>query len=336
MTRKLILRLLALTLSLLLPVCTLAEGSPSPTIIVAASDFQGFPSDGMPPDDILISITARIAQDFPRVDGVLFAGDYSRDAIYDAAPGIALIEEILDHTGWGDADTVYCQGNHDLLQTGPFANGPIEADTYCVYVIREDDFPQSPYNDFRVRNVSELLKVWLDGKIAAGYDRPIFILTHLPLHYTTRGDNSYAALLFDVINAAGAQGLNIIFLSGHNHSSTYDYEIGYNICLLPGDEIYVMDGSADESGIIVPCRYEHLTFTYMNAGYVSADVGGEVQSMTVFVIDEEAVTIYRYSADGPINLKSPGSQKRLNLASYKSTYPSPQILPLTGPDNEQK
>ncbi len=329
MTRKLTTWLLLLLLCLA-PLYTSAEGEvPSPTVLLAASDFQGFPDEGLPPDDIIRDIMARIKEDFPQVNGILFAGDYTRDAACDAGPGIESLRRLIRENGWSDELLVLCQGNHDLLKSGDFASGAIEAETYSMFVIREDDFPQSPINDYRVKQAATKLKTYLDEKIAIGYTKPVFVLTHLPLHYTARGDNSYAHILFEVLNAAGAQGLNIFFLCGHNHSNPYDNEIGFNICLLPGDEIFVMTDSMETP------LYDHLAFTYMNCGYVSVDVGGAEQSMTVFVIEGDAVTLYRYGKNGVIDLKSPGKQSRFNLASYKSTYPSPQTVPAPDTDGEK-
>ena len=139
--------------------------------------------------------------------------------------------------------------------------------------------------------------------------------------------------IFDELNIAGAAGLNIIFLYGHNHSSNWDdYLGGAAVFLTKGDSMIVAQGGKK--------TYKEMTlsFTYMNAGYVgyfrSRNDGSERDlTMTVFEITDDKVVIKRYSENGLHDLKSAGVPnsygKPLEYDANASVYESPQILDLT-------
>lgn len=139
--------------------------------------------------------------------------------------------------------------------------------------------------------------------------------------------------IYDEIDKAALNGLNIIFMYGHNHSNGWDdYLGGASVFLNKGDSILISDGTK--------YKYETYTlnFTYMNAGYVGyygyVNEGAD-STLTMSVIDiyESKVEFNRYSKDGLHNLKSEGVRN-----SFKSEfqyepnltiYPSPQIITLS-------
>ena len=125
----------------------------------------------------------------------------------------------------------------------------------------------------KVRRSSAEMKECLDGLIAKGETRPVFIAGHVPLHFTARtssrhntGDNLYSSLIFDVVNEA-AKSLDIVYLFGHNHSKGWDcYLGGSTVYKAKGDQILIprfseQDVNTDEFS------QETLNFTYLNAGY---------------------------------------------------------------------
>ena len=130
------------------------------------------------------------------------------------------------------------------------------------------------------------------------------------LHWSYRtqkdgvGTNAYR--FFNVINEAAAQGLNIIYLFGHNHSNGYDDSMGGPcIFLKKGDTIEIAQGDKKTA------KQETLNFTYMNSGYTgyytSPMANAETTlTMSVFRIRGNEVIISRYSKDGVHNLKSAG------------------------------
>jgi len=284
------------------------------TVVLACSDFQ--PSNGNPAtgqitvDGILSAIKA---DGIMSADGFLCAGDYATTyTAQDCYAGLAALKDKLD--GFVTGNMVFAQGNHDSAETKGLSKGgnndPVGG-AYGVYVIHEDDYSwTSESNEAEVKNTAAGLKTYLDGKAAAKWNKPVFIVSHLQLHYSMRTrlqqDGKYANLLFNVINEAAGKGLNIIFLFGHNHSNGWDdYLGGAAVYLKKGDLINIAQGSTTEF------KKETLKFTYMNAGYVgyygNVNSGSDsTLTMSVFRIVDNEVTVSRYDRNGLHNLKSRG------------------------------
>lgn len=145
------------------------------------------------------------------------------------------------------------------------SNDPTSGE-YGVFVINEDDYMWTNSNEQTIKQTAQSLLEYMNGKISAQYDRPIFVVSHLPLHYSMRtktgGDAMYAKYIFDVLNEAGSKGLNIVFLFGHNHSNGgINYLGGSAVFLQKGDNILIAQNSRTDF------KSETLRFTYMNAGY---------------------------------------------------------------------
>lgn len=301
-----------------------ASGSVSETplaVVAAGSDFQYlsetnsyngvdydtiYEANGQLLKDILIQMKA----DHPSLDGYFMCGDYDGDDyVYQTSiDGIAAAYGALNEVyGLTHNQIQFVQGNHDPADAvGLDATGSYDTTYYGVYQINEDDFPWGS-NSATTANAAAGLKTYLDKKVGEQYAKPIFVITHLPLHHTyrmngNRTDNSYARYLVDVLNEAGAAGLNIVFMFGHNHSGAYDAYLGRDcVYMLPGTSIPVTDpetGTAD--------AYDNITlnFTYMNPGYVG--YSADELSSTVFEIYEDRMVATRYSSSGIIPLKKAG------------------------------
>lgn len=306
---------LIMVLSLLPASAIAAEAAEEPVVVIAGSDFQAS-SDSVGADNVK-SILAQVVKEYPSADGFLFAGDYDKDdvAYANSAAGKAALQEALQGVYGAGMHEVYVQGNHDkdslvgstLSPSG--ANDP-ESGAYGVFVINEKDYMWYNNDESTIKAAAASLKSYLDEKVAAKADEPIFVISHLPLHYSMRtkqdGDGQHANLIFDVLNQGGEAGLNIIFLFGHNHSHGWDdYLGGAAIYLEKGDKINIAQGSKDTY------KEETLNFTYMNAGYVgyyrNVNTGAETDlTMTVFAITGDKVTVERYSASDKHELKSAG------------------------------
>ena len=279
--------------------------------VIAGSDFQNDSGDAAGATFVTKLLNV-IKKDHTKVDGFLFCGDYSH-AFTEAGSQsgyTALVGAVNGvYSGLGDAG-VYVQGNHDPYTLT--SSGAHDASGYGVYVINEKDYMWASHkiNSSVIQTTADNLSEYLDAKISAGYTKPIFVVSHLPLHYSMRtaidGDGQNANLIFDVLNEAGANGLNIIFLFGHDHSNGWDdYLGGSAIFLERGDSINIAQNSKTEFNV------ETLNFTYMNAGYVGyyrgVNEGSERDlTMTVFEIYENNVRISRYAEDGLHDLKSVG------------------------------
>ncbi len=311
-----------------LPVFAAEADTPSTTadnsiIIIAGSDFQ---NSGIAENDtsVVEGIIDAIQDDgYTDVEGFLFAGDYTH-VLPGSSPVItnktALQNAVLSKYPDMDADNmVFTQGNHDADSTvdGSTLNLTGAHDHpdgyYGVYALNEKDYSwHETGTEADTIASAAALQSYLDEKIAAGFSKPIFIVSHIPLHYTmrtaTNGDGRYAKYIFDVLNDSAAVGLNIIYLFGHHHSGSWlDSQGGSATYFGKGDKIQIAQASNSDY------KEETLNFTYMNAGFVgyydttNTTEGVERDlTMSVFEIRGNQVKISRYSKDGLHDVKSAG------------------------------
>lgn len=292
--------------------------------VLAGGDFQEAGDHAGSAENVR-NILAQISQKYDTMDGFLFVGDYdcetheSDDNGQTAAGITALMGAVQDsYPNITDANSILVQGNHDIKEARIDATGGYDFDGYSVFVMNEDDYPDGGGTQAGVQALANSLKTWLNDKLGEGYDAPIFITSHLPLAFSPRtnvvGDGKYARLIFDVLNTAAGEGLNIIFMHGHNHAYGNDNYLGGEAIYLPkGEKINIA-----ELGSQTAWTEETLNFTYMNAGYVGyyndwnyvTTEGTDKLTMTVFAINGSEVTVERYSANGLYDLKSEGRDGR--------------------------
>lgn len=344
--KKLLALLLALVMMLsLLPTSVLATGS-EPTVVIAGSDFQNPNGNEAGAQTVTNILTQMQKAGYTEADGFLFCGDYDYSTVNDQTrteAGITALKNAVTGTysTLTDDRMVLVEGNHDAAgSTGLAASGANDptgdsAGKYGVFVINEDDYMWRNSDEATIRNTAANLKKYLDTKAADGFDKPIFVVSHLPLHYSMRtkndGDGMYANYIFDVLNDAGAKGLNIIFLYGHDHSNGWDdYLGGAAVYLAKGDQINIAQASKTKFNV------ETLNFTYMNAGftgyYENHNGADDTLTMTVFKITGDTVQVERYDANGKHKLKSAGDTNSYkNESGYDpntTVYGSPQTTPL--------
>lgn len=333
------------------------------TTVIAGSDFQNKSGDGSGKVVVQNIIQSMIDGGITSVDGFLFAGDYWIDMIpnKDDTAMLGHVNSLRDavkekYTNLTYDNMVCIQGNHDQVTPDPNKNGlsksgAHDTNAYGVYVINEDDYmwasnashSSTSYSGMSaeaiVKQTAANLKTYLDAKTAEKYDKPIFVVSHLPLHYSMRtvrdGDCKYARYIFDELNTAGKNGLNIIFMYGHDHSHGWDnYLGGACVYLAKNDSIYIAKTQGDE----LTCTKEELNFTYLNAGftgYYESWGADSTLSMTAFQIYSDKVVISRYSADGKCDLKSAGAWNKeysdinLGYPLYSNVVNSPATITLT-------
>ncbi len=285
------------------------------TVLIAGSDFQAGTWDKNMSNVNAILGGIKNTDGYELFDGMLFPGDFTPSHGHDAATeGIGVLDEFSN--GFVIGNKYYAEGNHDaptVEKLNPYANNDPVGGTFGVFVIHEEDYGQ--FGGTSANDPAADLKAYFDEKIASGWDtkKPIFVMTHVPLHFNWRTVSDYGAGknaqgIVEALNYGGENGFNVIFLFGHNHSSDYDAYVG-------GSAIYLAKG--DTMLIAKPENYKEyqeveLKFTYMNAGYVGyfADTGCGVDTtltMTTFRIQEDgSVIITRYDKNGYHNLKAEG------------------------------
>ena len=263
-----------------------------PTILFA-SDYQG--DNRYQNTKELISITKKYVT--PNL--FVMCGDYrvSLDDNYkESEEGILELSEIINSSF--DVPIITIQGNHDLPNTlGIPKKDYFETDKYIIYIINRDDYPNNQNEDNSkeiVEKTSKKLENYLKNQRGK---KPIFIVTHVPLHYTNRNngeDNKYASILFDVINKY-SKNLDIVFLFGHNHSGIYDDYIGGSVNYIPKNN-YINVGGINKK--------EKINFTYMNAGYIGFsnnsvnDLSTNLLSISSIKVKKDILEIQRYTKDG--------------------------------------
>lgn len=309
--------------------------------VVACSDFQNRSGDEEGAAFVK-SVLKNMKSAGINAKGFLCAGDYSFGYSEDSNTlqgHITALNNAVASVYPNISHHVYVQGNHDKVTQGTgglSGPGAHDVDQYGVFVIDEDDYMWYNNDQTRIQQTADNLKAYLDDKAAEGYNKPIFVVSHLPLHYSMRtkndGDGMHANLIFNVLNAAGAKGLNIIFMYGHDHSNGWDDYLGGScVYLAKGDNINIAQGSK------TTFKTETLNFTYLNAGFVgyyeNHNGADDTLTMTAFQIYSDKVVVSRYSESKEHNLKCKGvSNNYKDESGYSpdmSVVASPQTIDLT-------
>ena len=290
--------------------------------VYAASDFQPYKNSTDDPEkgqSYMQTIIQGMKKDGYDIQGALICGDYSKtgNTWKNVNPdlnnaGLSAVARILEQElGLTHDDTIYVQGNHDPADTvglDPF--GANDTESYGVFVIHEDHYQwkqgvtastgnEGTDSKAAAEATADELERYLNAKLHEKYEKPIFVCSHVPLHYSHRTatmssqDNIHAKLIFDVLSEYGKQ-LNIIFLFGHNHSdSDDDYLGGGSVYLSEGDTILIADAEDYRN-----FGKHTLNFTYMNAGYLGyydGNCAGTGLSSTVFAVYDDRVEVARYA-----------------------------------------
>ncbi len=276
--------------------------------ILTGSDFQDV---GTKAYDRFGRILGLMKEDgLPTPDSMLVGGDYTKVLLDYAVPGISQIRSnLVSVYPDADPDAVVCiQGNHDNPSSGFVKNGLYDMGAYNLYVINEDYFPYlqplRPGVGCIVSDAADELKNSLNELLEAGDLRPVIVMTHLPLHHSTRtlyGENMFASYIFDALNEAGKT-LDLIFLFGHQHSGAYDDYIGGSVNFMrPGDTLRVpKTGEIGKNAY----REETLTFTYANYGYMGysdnnvTETSTNVLTLGLIQITDETFHFVKYAEDG--------------------------------------
>lgn len=282
--------------------------------IIAGSDYQN-PDGHKSAEKEVSDILSAIKNDgIYTADAFLFCGDYDYDTYgnNDAVKaGIKSLKNCIDQ--FVTDEIILAQGNHDSPSAtngmSPSGNNDPQSGGFGVFVINNDDYMWKNNDLTAINSTAHLLNDYLSAKKEANFYKPIFIVSHLPLHYSMRtkndGDCMYADRIFNIINNYAENGLNIVFLYGHDHSNGWDDYLGGScVFLTKGDNILIAQSSKDTF------KEETLHFAYMNAGYVgyysNHNGADDTLTMTVFHITNNHLIISRYSKNGLHLLKSAG------------------------------
>ncbi len=278
-------------------------------VVFTASDFQ---SDSCYSTFAAAMQSAQTDGITETPDAFLFAGDYTSGSEDPAVQVPKIIDTVqAEYANYDESNLMFVQGNHDAASDVLTPSGLHEFENFFVYTINEDDFKKeqagrSPLYDETVIALAETVAASFEEIKQSGDTRPVFVVTHVPLHHSSRdsyGDNIYSKYLFDVLNEYG-QYLDIIFLFGHNHSDGYDDYIGGAVNYIEkGETLRVPIPDESQMGAN-GYTDEELNFTYMNAGYVgysnNSTTAPSTNTLTMCAVELCATTIevLRYSTEG--------------------------------------
>ncbi|MCQ2484534.1 MAG: metallophosphoesterase [Clostridia bacterium] len=297
--------------------------------IISASDFQHSGTEAYDRFGKILNIAKN--DGMPAPDSLLVGGDYTMILFDNAVPGISRIRNTLlsVYPEMDPASAVCIQGNHDNPKKQFADTGFYDMGSYCLYVINENDFPWNQYLRFdkKVKALADNINSSLDAMIADGDRRPVIVMTHVPLHHSTRtggGDNMYSSYLFNVLNEK-AKTLDIIFIYGHNHSGVYDDYIGGSVNFMkPGDTIRIPqpDKRGDD-------RYteETLNFTYTNCGYIGyshntvSDTSTDKLTMGIIQFTYDKMRFIKYDENGVYSVNEVAKLNK-GCAVNSPEYPS--------------
>ncbi len=326
-----------------------ASAAETPIILLGGGDYQQAGDHANSSENVTNILKKIVSSGTSSIDGFLFVGDYdceTHDSSTETASGISSLMSTVQgvFSNINHSNSILVQGNHDYKNSNIDASGSYSFNGYSVFVMNEDDYPNGGGSSSQAKTLSGKLEDFLASKLAEGYSAPIFVTAHVPLHFGPRtnrqGDGKYASYYFEVLNKYGAEGLNIIFMHGHNHAYGYDeYVGGEAIYLAKGDKINIA-----QTGSTSSYTTETLNFTYMNAGYTgyynesgySTSSGTDKLTMTTFHIYGDRVVVNRYSTNGLYNLKSAGEKKgdyinSVSVSANSAVYSSSQTISLTAP-----
>ncbi len=264
-------------------------------------------------------------------------------------------DAIANYYSVSDANQIYLQGNHepDISNENDYGltlGGAYEYDDYIVYVINDQDLAgprprcdnetaiaEDDNGQLTITKITDpeavvtatanALKGYLDGLIAKGDNRPVFIASHQPLYSERVKDyNCHADIIADVVNEA-AKKLDIIYFFGHTHQSVDN--IGGALSYVGKGETLKITHNNEITGFTDPKTYTltdsdykeiTLNFTYMNFGHLARYSGtnGNVLSSTVIDITKDKLILTRYRAR---------AEYTDELAKVISTYEIDRINP---------
>lgn len=296
--------------------------------ILACSDFQtnsdSTNDKSQNLKNLLTSLNSYLDYNDIDVNCIFVCGDYTGgDTANQSVDGLTQLKDIFksyNSLHIEDNEFIIVQGNHDRdainSQPNNFAKfGDNDKDEFGVFVIHENNYPwasQRSSDDMynATINTANQLREYLEHKRKINYQKPIFILSHLPLHYSMRtyndGDGRYAKYIFDVLNEYSDYGLDIYFLFGHNHSNGWDnYVGGSRVYIEPGEDIVISNPDNNQKCNTYTCK-----FTTLNAGYIgyydTADVNDgsdKVLTISAYEIYEKGVIIKRFDMNGRTSME---------------------------------
>ena len=237
-----------------------------------------------------------------------FGGDMANASASESAFW-TLTQADMDQLSQRSVQGVYTTGNHEY-SPGNFTSGKnsttqvyienkqgAEGENYHIYCLGSSAYAESSggwmggwntYSSSQISTLNSYLNSITDNK-------PIFIITHYPLHYTTSRTISGAGDIIDTLNAAASSGKKITYLWGHNHTDAPRTETNYDKIFIPGDTLTYNNGQSKE-----------IQFYYGAAGCMSDSEYGtgsgsiKGKGLVVTINNKDQLSFKYHTSDGQV------------------------------------
>ena len=253
-----VLLILMLLFSMIPGTAAFAKTADGKTVVAFTSDVHNAANNGS--RDRLLSWIDSVENTIGEIDYMGMCGDMG-EANTRGEQWWNFVEAVMDaaESKIGSGNVFYTTGNHEYYN-GSYASttnamasrylvdqkAPVPgSENFQLYCLGTDNWDNSQDN-YTQAQINKLT-AFLEG-IDDDDTRPIFIITHYPLH-TNQSDSSSggwgsyggygrvtanASGVINALNAAASRGKTIIFLWGHNHSLAPNTETHYDQMYAPG------------------------------------------------------------------------------------------------------
>lgn len=203
-----------------------------------------------------------------------------------------ITKAIRDALGDNELPVYYAWSDHDRgADIENFTGLLKDSGSYYIYTISMTDMGSAERYGVASTYDSSKLTVFTETVKGLDHTKPLFIVSHVPLH-DRRNDNDYADEWYGVISEA-AKEMDIAFFWGHNHTSETSADRSAYYVAKNGTETLAVEGL---SSPVIP------NFTYLNAGYMNDSQYNSSSTReyvaTVVTLGEESINYTVYDANG--------------------------------------
>lgn len=207
-----------------------------------------------------------------------FVGDTFTDTSSSYSTVTSVVQSAL---GDANVECFYSYGSHDSKSDIEDVTGLLYSENYYIYTISQTDMASASNAAVEAENFTTTV---------SGLDKtkPLFIISHMPLH-ARRNDNNGAANWYEAISVA-AEAMDITFFWAHNHTSESSVDTAAYYVAKDGSETMEIEGGST----VTP------NFTYMNAGYINANGQNPARKgiATTVAIYEDYIVFQDYNSSG--------------------------------------
>ena len=245
-----------------------------------------------------------VEKKYGEIDVFAFGGDMA-DASASGTTFFDLAQIDMDVVDNNGIIGVYTTGNHEYNSNRTY--GVVNNETTAQYKVNAEGYNNENCRIYCLGSVSSSssyssqissLTQYLSG---AGNDRPIFIITHFPLHYYNSRTTDNASDIIEVLNnAVENNNQKIVFLWGHNHTMSDTY---YDYIYRPGDSIPTSSSSSSAKTIKF---YYGAAGCMSDSEYGTGSASVKGKALVVTINDDKELSFSYFNENG-VNVTEGGT-----------------------------